>query len=272
MIAARYQLEERLPDRPDIWHSLPDSTHVRREYLEDIRSRPLYANEIGAGALVHLHTNASDSLLARGTKVLFQKGSTESSRLGSMILCYMGEAIHSSDSFRDFPVDRSPTSGDYGENRLATMPSVIVEVGFHTNAEDAAALKDYDFMAKSMAGLAKGYRLYKEEASCTPFALNAPATAQGFVGELAKINVSGLGFPEFPVEVEGTLKNCAQGCGVAYDLAHDADELAALKVSYRCVKEDEGSPIVLALTGKDFKGVKTEPVEVSVSCVQKPDR
>lgn len=270
MIAARYQIQDSLPDRPDIWHSLPDSTHNQREYHEDIRSRPLYANEVGAGALIHLHTNASDNVLVRGTKVFFQTGRAESSRLGSMILCYMAEAIHGSERYHDFPVDRSPISGDYGENRLATMPSVIVEIGFHTNAEDAEALKDYEFMGKSMAGLAKGYRLFNDGQTCEPFALEVPANAEAVVDGYANIAVRSHGFPEFPVSVKGVRKDCGDDCVVSSSTAETAEELASLSLSYRCRKEDEGLPFALAITGKDIAGVTSEPQDVVVFCTAKP--
>lgn len=268
MVAARYQLADRLPERPDIWHSLPESTSNQRERLEDIRSRPLYANEMGAGALVHIHTNASENSLARGTKVFHYESSVESAELGAMILCYMRESIHSLDRYKDFPVDSFSTAGDHGENRLASMPSVIVEVGFHTNADDAAALKDVIFMGHSMAGLAKGYRLFAAREKCQPLTLSAPARLEGFVDEEIAIPVSTEGFPDFPLSVKASQKNCTGGCEVGYELARNLEELERINVPYRCT---DAGVIPIELLGRDFSGVEAELVDVSLTCHPKPE-
>ncbi|WP_338039831.1 N-acetylmuramoyl-L-alanine amidase [Luteibacter yeojuensis] len=268
MVAARYQIADKLPERPDIWHSLPDSSDSLRERDEDIRSRPLYANEVGAGALVHIHTNASDNPSARGTRVFHHMASAESSRLGSMILCYMRESIHSLDQYKDFPIDSASTPGNHGENRLAAMPSVIVEVGFHTNAEDAAALKDIFFMGHSMAGVAKGYRLFEAGEKCLPLKIDAPVRAEGMVDDNVVIPVSAQGFPDFPLAIQASRKNCARRCAVDYELADNPDEMAEIKLAYRC---DEARVELIELTARDFSGVEAEPIEVSITCHPKPE-
>lgn len=53
----------------------------------------------------------------------------------------MKELIHAQEAYKDFYVATQPESGNYGENTSAIMPSIIVEVAFHTNVSDAAALK-----------------------------------------------------------------------------------------------------------------------------------
>lgn len=60
-MAARYNLQEILPGQPEIWNSLPTATHDLREYDEDIRSRPLYANHLNATGLISVHTNGFES-------------------------------------------------------------------------------------------------------------------------------------------------------------------------------------------------------------------
>ena len=70
-LAARYHLEGIYPNNPEIWNSKPEDTSPSREYRQDIRSRPLFANHAGASAIAHLHTNASGNSAASGTLVFF---------------------------------------------------------------------------------------------------------------------------------------------------------------------------------------------------------
>ncbi|MBV6851807.1 N-acetylmuramoyl-L-alanine amidase [Xanthomonas campestris pv. heliotropii] len=74
-MAARYTLERQYPGRTDIWGVTSQPTSNQREYLKDINSRTRYANEVGADALISLHTNASaTNPNARGTWVLVLNG------------------------------------------------------------------------------------------------------------------------------------------------------------------------------------------------------
>jgi len=272
MIAARYRLKELLPDRPEIWHSLPDDTSDLREYKEDIRSRPLYANDLGAEAAIHLHTNANESDSARGTRVFFAEGRPDSENLGRMVLCYMREQIHSVKSYREYPVPAAPDSGNHGENRLAEMPSIIVEVGFHTNAQDAAAMQDHLFVDASMRGVAKGYRLFKEGKGCEEFKAEVPADMSGFVGDVLTIPVQGSGYPEFPVMLEGKHETCASGsCGGAYGVAFDESELGRASMRYLCLEDDVArSPFSLRVIARDSFGVESEPVQIALTCARRP--
>lgn len=274
MMAARYLLEESIPERPDIWHSLPDSTEVLRERDEDIRSRPLYANAIGAEAVFHVHTNASDDGSVRGTRAFVQKGRDESVKLANSVLCYMKEQIHAQEKFAGFPVAASPQDGNHGENRLASMPSVIIEVGFHTNSEDAKALKDIDFQSASMRGVAKGYKLFKEGKGCEEFSVEAPAAAEGMVDDLVSIPVRKVrGFPSFPVTVVASRKECAAGssCESASGRAKDESAMSEFALGYKCVEADVArSPFTMVVSGKDSDDVFAKPVEISLTCKPRP--
>ena len=131
-IAARYRLEVLYPELPAIWHSLPDATHKLRERDEDIRSRPLLAEHLGPNTLIHRHTDAAGPT-ASGSRACDQTGRTTDQQLGDSVPCSMQELIQAREPDKTFPVARSAQGSDKGENRLATMPSKIVEVGFHTN-------------------------------------------------------------------------------------------------------------------------------------------
>jgi N-acetylmuramoyl-L-alanine amidase len=164
-VGARYHLQSLYPDRPDIWHSLPDATHTLREYDEDIRSRPLFANLIGAAAIMHLHTNAA-APEATGTRVYYQTGDTDSQTFATAVLCGMKESIQAVERYRGYRVPLTPIAGNYGENRLADMPSALIEIGFHTHPDDAAAMQDPVFQAAAMKGAALGYQRYVSGQSC----------------------------------------------------------------------------------------------------------
>ncbi|MGO4778447.1 N-acetylmuramoyl-L-alanine amidase, partial [Lysobacter sp. 2RAB21] len=133
-----------------------------REQNEDIRSRPLYANYLSASKLIHIHTNGP-SATATGPRVLYYPGRTVDQQLATSILCGMKETIHALPAYANFTVPAAPTPSDgEGETRLAAMPSVIVEVAFHSNPTDAAALKDPAFRTAAMKGVEKGYRIHTQ--------------------------------------------------------------------------------------------------------------
>ncbi|UPG86142.1 N-acetylmuramoyl-L-alanine amidase [Luteibacter aegosomatis] len=274
MMGARYLLEDSMPNRPDIWHSLPDATEALRDYKEDIRSRPLYANELGADAVFHLHTNAVDNSATRGAKVVVQEGRVESIKLGSAVLCYMKEQIHAQKDFKGYPVSNTLTQGNYGENRLAAMPSVIIEMGFHTNTEDAKALKDIWFQNASMRGVAKGYKLFKEGKGCEEFTVETPAAAEGMVDDLVPIPVRKIrGFPSFPVTVIASRKECATGssCESASGRAKDESAMSEFALGYKCVEADVArSPFTMVVSAKDSDDVFAKPIEISLTCKPRP--
>ena len=201
-ISARYYLAWQYPENPEIWHSLPDDKTRGRERLEDIRSRPLFANHIDAAAAVHLHTNAEPSGAVRGTRVYYYRDSPESKKLAGRLLCGMKEIVRALPRYKDFPMDEEARSdGNYGENRLAAMPSALVELAFHSNKEDAAALLDDDFKRAAVSGLTKGLELHMEDKDCEPFAVTRVYKGSGRVNRYATMAFRYKGFPRSPVRL-----------------------------------------------------------------------
>lgn len=274
LMAARYLLERNHPGKLAIWHSLPEDTSDLREYNEDIRSRPLYANSLGVDAMISVHTNASKSASAHGTTVIVQPGRPESAELASMALCYMREHIHSKEEYVNFSVAHAPLLADKGENRLAAMPSIIVEFAFHTNSIDAAALKDPVFLASATRGLTKGFRLYRAGEKCEEFSLEVPHAVQGRVGDVAKIPVRWLGYPVFPITVEARQEVCERGssCFVDSEFLHEDNDEGRVDLGYRCMEEDvEKSPFLVTVSAKDIEMIKTKDAKVMVSCSAPPE-
>lgn len=270
MIAARYQLEELLPDRPDIWHSKPESTHDLREYHEDILSRPLYANYLGVSEAIHVHTNAGVPS-ASGTRVIVQGGRPQDARLGKMILCYMKEHIRNLPAYSNFTVATDPHADNKGENREATMPSVIIEVAFHTNGADAEALKDFRFQSAAMIGAAKGYRLYKRGEDCSEFAISAPEKSEGVAGSNVSFPIAFEGNPDFPVVIEVEEKCDGPYCHRKSDVFYSKEDFSGYEHSFLCRKAPADRPVVpLVAKARDYKGVETKAIVHTVLCASPP--
>ncbi|MBA8681178.1 N-acetylmuramoyl-L-alanine amidase family protein [Stenotrophomonas tumulicola] len=208
-VAGRYHLEAQYPDNPEIWNSLGSGTSDDHHYKEDIRSRPLFANHHDADVAIHLHTNAAGPS-ATGTRVIYQTGREQSRLLASSILCYVRELVTAADAYHDFVVSAEAHPDNKGENRLAQMPSVIVEAAFHTNPDDALALQDPVFRAAAMKGVEKGYRLWREGKPCQPLAIQRVTDVTLPPHTVGEVEVHFEGHPRFPVTMEVTPLECPQ--------------------------------------------------------------
>jgi N-acetylmuramoyl-L-alanine amidase len=209
-MGARYHLKQLLPDNKEIWNS--DSSHANGlvEYRQDIKSRPLLANYLSAAAAIHLHTNATDDdPAANGTRVIYHAGRTPDEQLANSVVCSMGEIIHATENYGSFRVPaKAAFRSDLAENALANMPSVLVEMGFHTNVGDAAALKDAVFRTASMKGVEKGYRLFIEGKKCEPFILTKVVDDPVPLGTFVPVDAHFSGNPEFKATLITELVEC----------------------------------------------------------------
>jgi len=227
-----------LPSNREIWHSLDRPLPNRRNlwhYDEDIRSRPLYANYVDADVLINLHTNASTNAAASGTRAYVARDRPYDLELANSILCGMKELIHAQEPYRNFNVaSQAEESARYGENNKAHMPAVVLEVGFHTNLDDAAALKDPVFREAAMKGVEKGLRLKAEGKVCEPFKIdNIPDVAGPHNTDIpAEINYAG--YPQFSVEQKTESVSCPSNWNCSpYSKVH-ADSESPLTFNFRC--------------------------------------
>ncbi|PTR23977.1 N-acetylmuramoyl-L-alanine amidase [Luteibacter sp. OK325] len=270
-MAARYFLENWRPNNPEIWNSKPESTDARREMHQDIRSRPLYANFIGADAIAHIHTNA-DAPSATGTRILVHPGRSRDFSLAQLALCGMKEAIHSDPQYANYTVPLEPSVvQDKGENSYATVPSMIVEVGFHTNLSDAKLLQDPNFQKLSMRGLAKGMRLFREGASCAPFIVKPSDPMTAVVGKDIQMPISISGNPVYPVHLISTRLDCPEGkkCSPTIKSVYNKKDADAYRFGHLCWRGDESKPPVeFRVEAKDFEGLRTTPVTYQIKCVK----
>lgn len=142
--AARYHVKALGADA-SVWNE-PGFTHLE----QDIRCRPRYANAVNAEVMVSIHNNGAGTPGAgTGTETLYDTNNgfgPESRRLADILHAKVITAIR-----RDYNpawVDRRVQgfNGNYGENRLATRPAVLMEIAFMDRpTPDNAALQDERF-------------------------------------------------------------------------------------------------------------------------------
>jgi N-acetylmuramoyl-L-alanine amidase len=270
-VASRYFLKDMLPEHPGIWNSKPGEGGDKEEYKQDIRSRPLYGNHLGVDAAIHLHTNADDNPSLRGIRIYHFPGRGADKRLATVALCYIKESLRSNQAFETFPVASQSHEANHGENRYAEMPSVIAEVGFHTNGDDAAAIGSYVFRDLAMRGLEKGYRMFREGRGCEPFTVEHPDV--NLVSDTPfKVDVVFGGAPRFPVKYEMAVTECTPGIICTPRYGRFDDPASPLTIDYGCTAM-KGHPFTIKWDASfiDADGIKAK-APVTMTCKPKASR
>jgi N-acetylmuramoyl-L-alanine amidase len=163
--ATRHHLKARgVPE--GIWNSSGASLHRDCLAGQDLRARPYYANLERADVMISLHSNAGLTN-ARGTQVLYDERIPSSACLAQNLARTVPAAIRQARPEFEWPnAQIIGSSNKYGELSLALMPSVILEVGFHTNRIDGSALQQPSFRRAVAAGIRAGTRAFLENPSC----------------------------------------------------------------------------------------------------------
>ncbi|WP_102946853.1 N-acetylmuramoyl-L-alanine amidase [Stenotrophomonas sp. VV52] len=265
-MAARYAIASQYPGNPEIWNTKAGSSEANREYKEDINSRPLLANHVSAEVAIHLHSNADEAGTARGTRIIVQPGRAPDAALGSSVLCAMRELIQSAPGYESFVVSQTPHPEDKGENRLADLPSIIVETAFHTNPDDAAALLDPVFRAASMKGVEKGYRLFRDGKACVPLAIKKINRVTVPSNGSAETSVHFEGNPQFPVTLSFTPAFCSQpgACQAGEQTISEASE-SPIQLRLSCQGTGYGM-VNWSTVMRDADGVTSAPIEHWQTC------
>jgi N-acetylmuramoyl-L-alanine amidase len=150
--AAKYFIQA-LGAPVDIWNFGVD------DYARDINARPFYANWIDAAALISVHNNAG---ARTGTETWYDDTNGlegESARLAQAVNTHVVSAIRQ--RYNANWIDRGlrVCNGCKGENRLATRPSIIVEIAYmDTATPDNDALHDDAFKRIVAEAIADGIR------------------------------------------------------------------------------------------------------------------
>lgn len=266
-MSSRYHLKALFPDRTDMWNELPNSSESNREVKEDIRARPNYANHLAVNVMLSLHTNGNAAPGVRGTEVYHHRAKPEDKALGDSILCGMREVIHAQPGYEGFPVRSESVADDHGENRIATMPSIIVETAYHSNPGDVAALQDPVFRAASMKGVEKGYRLWAAGKTCEPLALHPIPDVDVLVQSSRDVGLGYTGNPQYPLAVELSLTSCSEAGACTPTTTTFDDPVKPLAITLACNGPGSGVARLTAVL-RDADGVATAPVEFAQACVR----
>ncbi|WP_234412343.1 N-acetylmuramoyl-L-alanine amidase [Stenotrophomonas sp. YAU14D1_LEIMI4_1] len=266
-MSSRYHLKALFPERTDMWNEFPNSPEPAREKDEDIRARPNYANHLGVDVMLSLHTNGSDSASVRGTEVYYHQEKPQDKLLADSILCAMREVIRAQAGYQDFPIRESSNAARHGENRIGTMPSIIVETAYHSNPDDVAALQDPVFRAASMKGVEKGYRLWAQGKTCEPLALHPLPDVEVPLQASRDVNVSFGGNPQYPLELDVVVADCDRpGACTPWTGRFEVPD-APVKFAVSCSSTRPGT-VRWKLLMRDADGVASAPMEFTQSCVQ----
>lgn len=166
---------ERLKLPHGLWNSRGDDLRGDCRSGRDLRARAYYANHVGADVLLSLHSNAG-SPWSRGTQVISSARPylratppstvSRSACLGKAFLSSLPDAIRQARPDLRWPNAEIISSDRYGENGFALMPSVILEIGFHTNAVDGRALRQDSFRQVVAKGVLDGLKTFLENPDC----------------------------------------------------------------------------------------------------------
>jgi N-acetylmuramoyl-L-alanine amidase len=275
-LAARYYIKSLLPNEgPTIWNRFPKGKPGQpnlREQDDDIAARARYANHINADTFISLHTNAAGPT-ARGALVMTKLNDPASVQLSNNILCYMKEQINAHEKYTDFTIRPDLMDGiEKAEVRDAEMPTALIEVAFHSNTDDAAALQDPEFQSAAMKGVEKGYRTFKAgETDCRPLTItNAPPVTGPHRTDIP-YTVQFSGSPTYPMYLRTKIVTCPEG----YHCSQTSEQYVfpnstpgTLQAKARCtvVRPVPGSVIVVDRYLEDGDGVRSPLVRSSITC------
>lgn len=151
------------------------------------------------------------------------------------------------------------------------MPSVIVETGFYSNAEDAAALQRSAFRVRAMKGVEKGLRMYRNGTGCGEFKItSAPPVSGGHYVDIP-FEVEYTGMPAYPMYLRTKIVTCPEGYSCSqfstqYPWPEDVHGTLQSKARCTAVPKIPGSVIVVDRYIEDADGVKTPMFRSSITC------
>ena len=107
--------------------------------MRDMQQRRRTIEESGADMVISIHQNTCPLPSRRGSHVFYEEGSSSSRELANDIQ-YRLNALNGGDN--------AALTGDYYILKCSNAPSVIVECGFLSNAEDEALLCDEQYISE----------------------------------------------------------------------------------------------------------------------------
>ncbi|WP_162848359.1 N-acetylmuramoyl-L-alanine amidase family protein [Paenibacillus nanensis] len=128
------------------WH------HTHSRHRKDLSQRKQLTEEIGSDLLVSLHVNAAKNSRKRGPLVLHQ----ETGESALLAFC-LQDALNRQQNSNEWPQLGKP----FYLLRRVDEPSVIIEMGYISNAQDRAMLTDSFHQNEIARAIASGIRQYK---------------------------------------------------------------------------------------------------------------
>ena len=107
--------------------------------MRDMQKRKQIIEQCGADMVISIHQNTCPLPSRRGSHVFYEEGSSSSRELANDIQ-YRLNALNGGDN--------AALTGDYYILKCSNAPSVIVECGFLSNAEDEALLCDEQYISE----------------------------------------------------------------------------------------------------------------------------
>jgi N-acetylmuramoyl-L-alanine amidase len=126
----------------------------------DNRSRPLYANFVGADMMISIHANAGGGSGSNAYYDTYNGHRQGSKLLAENVYTAMLSRIRANYDAEWIGRGVKGSKGYFVENRMAELPSVLVEVAFMDHEYDNAALKDPAFIQTAAQGIYEGILAY----------------------------------------------------------------------------------------------------------------
>ncbi|HPU36000.1 MAG TPA: N-acetylmuramoyl-L-alanine amidase CwlD [Bacillota bacterium] len=135
----------------------PGNHSLYQSRVQDLTKRVEIANQRGADLFLSIHVNSFPDRREGGAQTFSQPGSVEGKRLAESIQRELNR-------FLVYP-GRAAKQVDYFTNRIAKMPSAIVEIGFITNPREEKLMVDPEYQQKIAYAIYAGVVRYFAEPS-----------------------------------------------------------------------------------------------------------
>lgn len=135
-------------------YDLADSSELNllNRKRQDLDRRVAIAQEAEADLYLSIHANYFPSPIWSGAQTFYTEGCLESERLAKAIQTELVKQLG--------PNNRLAKTGNYRVLRSASMPAVLVEVGFLSNPREADLLQDPQYQKRVAAAIFSGVYRY----------------------------------------------------------------------------------------------------------------
>lgn len=120
--------------------------------------RALFANEQKPRLFVSIHFNSAPSKEAEGIEVFYYRNEEDKARMNKSKT--LAQAILDKTLLNTQAKSRGVKHGNYAVIRETTMPAVLIEGGFLTNASEMEKIKNAAYLKSLALGIAQGIQEY----------------------------------------------------------------------------------------------------------------